>query len=354
MSAMTSIGRVDHLHLDGAGVGHRLLEHRPLRVRHGEPRADHPQRPEPRVGQHLVDRRVVPTGDEQVGACRGSAPRGRRRPRRPAGPGCPDAGRTAAGSARRPWSGPARAAARPSTRRSGSPSSRATAKPPLRTSSTPQRSGARSRRRRRRHPARRRTAASKGSGATNVDPSAADAGQPRRRPARAPWPPCRSAKFVTHRSNRSAGTRRPSPGDGSPEPARAAVPSAASCRACSSCLLALALLSGSWRGGDVATTAAPLAPARRPATDGSVRASAPADGVRRPATAGAPRPLGHRLLHRLGGRTTTRSSPGRTSPTYRHLSPCPHDGRVVEPRSSYRRASWASRLWLSCVRPTAS
>ena len=72
----------------------------------------------------------------------GSAPRGRRRPRRPAAPGCRAAGRTAAGSGPRPWCGPGRAAGRSCARPSGRPPIRAIANPPLRTSSTPHVAGA--------------------------------------------------------------------------------------------------------------------------------------------------------------------------------------------------------------------
>ena len=86
---------------------------------HGSTRAEDPQ---PRVGEHLVDRGVVAPGHQRAASGRrGSAPRGRPRPRRPAAPGCRVAGRTAAGSARRPWCGPGRAAGRPWTRRSAPP-----------------------------------------------------------------------------------------------------------------------------------------------------------------------------------------------------------------------------------------
>ena len=180
----------------GTGASHprtRLLEDAAPRVRHRRARARRPSTSaQPRVGQDLVDRGPVAAGHDQSARRRpGSGRRGRPRPRRPAAPGCPGAGRTAAGSARRPWSGPARAAGRPWTRRSAPPPAAPPRSRPCGPAARPSRPAADRVRERRRLRAARRTARSNGSRAWNVRPVLA-------RPARAPsataqlgGPPCR-------------------------------------------------------------------------------------------------------------------------------------------------------------------
>ena len=103
---------VDDLHLSGGRVEDRLLEHPPLGVRHRQPApttVTRFNRGSASTSWTAAGRRRSRPGRARPATWR----RGRRRPRRPGAPGCRGAGRTAAGSGRPPWSGPARAAGRP-------------------------------------------------------------------------------------------------------------------------------------------------------------------------------------------------------------------------------------------------
>ena len=103
--------RVGDVDPDRPGIEDRLVEDRATRVGDGEPRLHGPHPAQPGVVEHLLDGRPVSPGHHRS-AVAGSGPRGRLPPRRPAAPGCRGGGRSAAGSGRRPWCGPARAAGR--------------------------------------------------------------------------------------------------------------------------------------------------------------------------------------------------------------------------------------------------
>src|SRR3954470_3600700 len=58
---------VDDLDPHRLRVGDRPVEHCWSRIRYGQPRADHRQPPEARVGEHLVDGGAVTPGDQRDG-----------------------------------------------------------------------------------------------------------------------------------------------------------------------------------------------------------------------------------------------------------------------------------------------
>ena len=213
------------LHLDPAAQASATACSRT--PRRGSGTASHGRRPDgppaqPGVGEHLVDRGVVAAGDQRAGAARpGSAPRARRPPRRPAAPGCRAAARTAAGSARRPWSGPARAAGRPCCRSIAGRSAG-------RSRSRPCGPAARPSRRARAIAAANAAASgapaytsSKGSRASNVQPSAAvPVSAPPRHASAVRRAGSRSSS--TQRTTRSAGTRTRTHATGAVEASRSA------------------------------------------------------------------------------------------------------------------------------------
>ena len=208
---------VHHIDAHRLGVRDRGLQHGPTRVRDGQPGSGHGQPAQPRVGEDLVDRRMVAAGHH------GHA-RAAEDPRRVLGGRLVSLARLVVAPPGEPLLalaaglGPAlHVALADLVLDHVSPASRATAKPPLRTSSTPHRSGAATAAAKAAASAGPSYDVSKGSRAMNVEPSAARPASAPSRP-RASVSPCRWAKFSTQRSTRAAGTRtsarrRHAPGD---------------------------------------------------------------------------------------------------------------------------------------------